>query len=41
LGFSQVVAALREDLSTIAGHDALDRERPLRPALELVQRVRG
>jgi hypothetical protein len=39
LGFSQVVAALREDLSTIAGHDALDRERPVRTALELVQRA--
>ena len=39
LGFSQVLTALRADLEHLTYFDSLDRERPLRPALELVRRA--
>jgi hypothetical protein len=39
LGFTQVLTALRADLEHLTYFDSLDRERPLRPALELVRRA--
>ena len=39
LGFTQVVQALRADIEHLTYFDSLDRERPLRPALELVRRA--
>jgi type II secretory pathway pseudopilin PulG len=39
LGFSQVLTALRADLEHLTYFDSLDRERPVRPALELVRRA--
>jgi hypothetical protein len=39
LGFTEVVTALKADLEHLTHFDSLDRERPLRPALELVRRA--
>jgi hypothetical protein len=39
LGFTQVLTALRADLEHLTYFDSLDRERPFRPALELVRRA--
>jgi uncharacterized protein YukE len=39
LGFSQVLTALRADLEHLTYFDSLDRQRPVRPALELVRRA--
>jgi hypothetical protein len=39
LGFSQVLAALRADLEHLTYFDSLERETPVRTALERIQRV--
>jgi hypothetical protein len=39
LGFTQVLTALKADLEHLTYFDSLDRERPVRPALELVRRA--
>jgi hypothetical protein len=39
LGFSEVMAALRADLEHLTYFDSIERERPVRPALELVRRA--
>jgi hypothetical protein len=41
LGFAQVLAALRADLEHLTYFDSLERERPVRLALERIQRAAG